>query len=92
MGWHDDGEGWKIAWKIGIESFNNGMQTDLDIDFLMPWDNESGEVYDTLETIDDIDAVDYTALARRVNKAAAEVYEWMIAQENAAADGRARAA
>ena len=38
VGWTDDGtEDGKIAWKIGWQKFNNGMQTDLDIDFDMPW-------------------------------------------------------
>ena len=93
MGWHNDGEGWKIAWKIGIQSPYNGMQCDMDIDFDMPYDEESGEVYDTLETIEDIDAVNYTALARQVNDTAAAVYAWQLEQERKElAAGTARAA
>ena len=41
VGWTDDGtEDGKIAWKIGWQKFNNGMQTDLDIDFDMPWNTQ----------------------------------------------------
>lgn len=37
VGWTADGpEEYKVAWKIGWQTFNNGMQTDLDIDFDMP--------------------------------------------------------
>ena len=25
MGWHDDGDGYEIAWKIGQQTFNNAM-------------------------------------------------------------------
>lgn len=51
MGWHDTGDGWRIAWKIGRQTPNNCMQTDLDIDFEMPYDSETGEVDDTLELV-----------------------------------------
>lgn len=38
VGWMDDGtEKGSVAWKIGWQTFNNAMQTDLDIDFDMPW-------------------------------------------------------
>lgn len=52
IGWHktekDDPnssrntEVYVIAWKIGMQSFNNGMQCDMDIDFQLPW-NEDGD-------------------------------------------------
>ncbi len=49
MGWHDCGlEGWKIAWKIGRQSHRNIMQCDLDVDFDMPYVEETGDVDDTL--------------------------------------------
>lgn len=42
VGWMDDGtENGCIAWKIGWQTFNNIMQTDLDIDFDMPWNTEA---------------------------------------------------
>lgn len=41
VGWTADGpKTWKIAWKIGWQTFNNVMQTDLDIDFDMPWNTQ----------------------------------------------------
>lgn len=48
VGWHNLGDGpeeedhdhWVIAWKIGWQTFDNGMQTDLDIDFDMPWNTK----------------------------------------------------
>lgn len=89
VGWHNNGEGWEIAWKIGMESFNNCMQCDLDIDFEMPYDAESGEVYDTLETIvdfansdDDIlERLDYEAIANSMNEAAPKAVQYQIEQE-----------
>lgn len=42
VGWTADGpKTWKVAWKIGWQTFNNAMQTDLDIDFDMPWNTEA---------------------------------------------------
>jgi len=42
VGWMEDGtENGCIAWKIGWQTFNNIMQTDLDIDFDMPWNTEA---------------------------------------------------
>lgn len=80
VGWHDNGDAYEIAWKIGIESFNNAMQCDLDIDFLMPWDEETGEVYDTLQTIEGED-IDWDALANEMNEAAARGYQWQTGYE-----------
>lgn len=74
VGWNDFGEKWGIAWKIGMQSFNNAMQCDMDLDFLMPYDTESGEVYDTLEGIDE--GVDYNALAKVMNETAEKVYHF----------------
>lgn len=37
VGWTDCGcETYKVAWKIGWQTFDNAMQTDFDIDFDMP--------------------------------------------------------
>ena len=60
VGWHDLGDGpkedgyhhWVIAWKIGRQTLNNAMQCDFDVDFEMPYSEESGDVDDTLETIE----------------------------------------
>ena len=42
VGWTDCGEGtYKVAWKIGWQTFNNTMQTDLDLDFDMPWNTKA---------------------------------------------------
>jgi len=52
IGWHDYGDRWNIAWKIGRQTRNNAMQCDLDVDFEMPWPcNRQGDVYDTLREI-----------------------------------------
>ena len=45
-------DGWRVAWKIGRQTHNNIMQADLDIDFEMPYNKETGDVDDTLETIE----------------------------------------
>ena len=52
IGWHDGGHGWEVAWKIGRQALNNVMQCDFDVDFEMPYSDESGDVDDTLETIE----------------------------------------
>ena len=52
IGWHDIGDEWVLAWKIGRQTLNNVMQCDLDVDFEMPYSDESGDVDDTLETIE----------------------------------------
>ena len=42
VGWTDCGGGtYKVAWKIGWQKFNNCMQTDLDLDFDMPWNTKA---------------------------------------------------
>ena len=52
VGWHYTGSNWVVAWKIGRQTTNNVMQSDFDIDFEMPYSDESGDVDDTLETIE----------------------------------------
>ncbi len=72
MGWHDTGkEGWKIAWEIGRQSHINIMQSDLDLDFEQPWDEETGDVDDTLSLVDADE--DWDALAAVVRATAERV-------------------
>lgn len=80
MGWHDNGDEWVIAAKIGMQSFNNIMQCDLDIDFIMPYDVESGDVYDTLTTISEDE--DWNKLAKYLNEEAVKVVEFQLEQES----------
>lgn len=43
VGWTaDESKTWKwaVTWKIGWQTFNNAMQTDLDLDFDMPWNTK----------------------------------------------------
>ena len=51
IGWHYTGSAWVVAWKIGRQTTNDVMQSDFDIDFEMPYSDESGDVDDTLKTI-----------------------------------------
>lgn len=88
MGWHryeEDVDGkcapvWKIAWKIGWQSFNNYMQTDLDIDFDMPWPcNEYGDVYDTLSEVGEPKTMkDWNRLAAEINRTARDVFKCAV--------------
>lgn len=87
IGWHNLGDGpaekgysnWVIAWKIGMETYQNAMTCDFDLDFIMPYDAETGEVYDTCEEIDE--GVDYNALAAEMNRIAPKVVAYQIEQE-----------
>ncbi len=79
MGWHSAGARgqWTVAWKIGRQTRNNIMQTDLDLDFEMPYDPETGDVDDTLETLDDVGgwtAADWRAVAKSMRETAVAVY------------------
>ena len=100
IGWHDLGDGpkeknyhnWKIAWKIGMETFNNGMQTDLDIDFIMPYDEETGEVFDTEMIIEDniTTMKEWNAIAAEMNRSAKEAVKWQLDYEREGAKKRNR--
>jgi hypothetical protein len=79
IGWHDYGDNCAIAWKIGMESYSNAMQCDLDVDFYMPYD-ENGNVYDTLTEIGD-GAADFAAIAREMNECAIEVWNFQKGKE-----------
>ena len=90
VGWHNYGDGpkengydnWKICWKIGMQKFNNGMHTDLDIDFDMPYDPVSGEVFDTLEVIDCRSNLnEYGELAAWINHRARAAVKFWLEQE-----------
>ena len=72
---------WRIYAKIGMQSFNNCMQCDFDIDFEMPYDNETGEVYDTLTEVDCRTMKEYNALAAWLNKEARNALMFQKEQE-----------
>ena len=82
VGWHDTGHGWKVAWKIGRQTTNNIMQCEFDVDFEMPYSDESGDVDDTLETIEVVDGKptgyrSWADLASRMRSEARRVwYDW----------------
>ena len=95
IGWHDytgdpkDGDSrYKLAWKIGRQSIRNVMQCDFDIDFEMPYNPETGDVDDTLETIEVVDGrpVGYRSwadLAAHMRKVARRVWrEWAEEEDN----------
>ena len=71
---------WKIAWKIGWQGFNNAMQSDLDVDFDMPWPcNEYGDVYDTLSEVGEPKTMkDWNKLAGEINKTAKDVFKCAV--------------
>lgn len=79
IGWHDTGDGWMVAWKIGRQTTNNAMQCDFDVDFEMPYDPETGDVDDTLDVIDPenggFNAETWDSLAKRIREEAARVWE-----------------
>ena len=77
--WVPDPDSCRIAWKIGMETFNNAMQCDFDVDFFMP-DDGNGNVYDTLQEIEG-DSIDWDALAAEMNETAEKVYKWQLALE-----------
>lgn len=85
VGWHNYGDGpkdkdyanWKICWKIGWQTFNNGMQCDFDVDFDMPCPcNEQGDVYDTVSEIGEIRSMKgWNRLAAEINRTAKDAFE-----------------
>ena len=50
----------------------------MDVDFDMPYDPETGDVYDTLSYLDNVDpeTFDWNRLADEMNSTAQEVYEY----------------
>ena len=79
--WVADPNSWRIAWKIGMETFNNAMQTDLDVDFIMPYD-DNGDVYDTLSEIGEPKTMkEWNAIAAEMNRLAKEVVKWQLDYE-----------
>ena len=79
VGWHDTGDGWKIYWKIGMETYQNAMQCDFDVDFIMPYDEE-GNVYDTCTEIVE-DEIDWDVLAEEMNTTAEAVVKYQLELE-----------
>jgi hypothetical protein len=77
MGWTDCYGGWKIAWKIGRQKYNNLMQSDLEIDFETPYNEETGDVDDTEETLDSV--TDWDSLAETMKRTARRVWnDWGV--------------
>lgn len=90
IGWHNLGDGpkeknyqhWMVAWKIGRQTTNNVMQCDFEVDFDLPYNDDTGDIDDTLETIEIVDGkpVDYRSwadLAAYMRKTARRVWnDW----------------
>ena len=80
IGWHDGSHGWEVAWKIGRQTTNNIMQCDFDVDFEMPYDEEAGDVDDTLRAVEFPETAtmkEWNALAAEMRKTARRVWkEW----------------
>ena len=88
MGWHDCGakhetgpgdDGYRIAWVIGRQSIYSVMQADLDTDFELPYNQETGDVDDTLCVLDPLPETErgWEAVATLVRKEARRVWrEW----------------
>ena len=93
VGWHDytgdpkDGDSrYKLAWKIGRQSVRNVMQCDLDVDFEMPYSEESGDVDDTLHVLDPIPKTkrDWEREATLARKEARRIWrEWAEDEDEA---------
>ena len=89
IGWHDCGrdEGWKVAWKIGRQTHENIMQSDLDIDFEMPYNEEAGDLDDTEEMIEVVGGKpvgyrSWATLAKYIRKTAERVWnDWKEVEE-----------
>ena len=96
VGWHDcgakgekgpDDDGYRVAWKIGRQSVRNVMQCDLDIDFEMPYNPETGDVDDTLHVLDPLPKTkrDWEREATLARKAARRIWrEWAEEEEDEA--------
>ena len=95
VGWHDcgakgekspDDDGYRVAWKIGRQSVRNVMQCDLDVDFEMPYSEESGDVDDTLHVLDPIPKTkrDWEREATLARKEARRIWrEWAEDEDEA---------
>lgn len=82
---HPTREVWKVAWKIGLQSFNNAMQTDMDLDFEMPW-FENGDVWDSLVEIcgehGDVPTLkECQSISKEINREARQVVECQLELE-----------
>ncbi len=49
---HGEGDpDWGVSWKIAFQDPDNAMQCDFGVDWNMPYDPDTGEVYDTCNRI-----------------------------------------
>jgi hypothetical protein len=79
MGWHDNGENFVIAVKIGMQHFSAPSQSDFDFDFIIPFNERTEEMYDTLRVVDENE--DWNALAEYLNNEAENAVAFQIIQE-----------
>lgn len=79
MGWHDNGENFEIAVKIGMQHFSAPSQSDFDFDFIIPYNERTEEMYDTLRIVDENE--DWDALAEYLNNEAEKAVAFQIKQE-----------
>lgn len=89
MGWIDcggEGDGYKIAWKIGRQTVRNAMQCDFPIDFEMPYDAETGEVDDTLNVFEDEPWAWGAIAADMRNEARRVAHDWIVPEVEDAED------
>ena len=60
---------WRVCTMIAYQEYNNFMQTDFNIDFTMPYDEESGEVDNTCHYIGNITEVsDFNVVAEELKE------------------------
>lgn len=70
VGWSDGfDDGWKICSKIAKQGPGYSMTCDYDLDFVMPYDIDTGEVFDTDTEL----GTNYKLEAERLNKEFKEV-------------------
>lgn len=79
MGWHDNGENFEIAVRIGMQWFSTPSQSDFDFDFIIPYNERTEEMYDTIRIVDKNE--DWNALAEYLNSEAEKVVAFQIKQE-----------
>lgn len=67
-------QSWYITAAVRYQDPGNAMQTDFDIDFLMPECNEYGDLYDTSFSVSRLDG--WRSQAAQLNRDAREMYSW----------------
>ena len=65
---------WRLAVKVGYQPSNSMMQCDYDIDFNLPYNPDTGDVYDDCEYCI-YETTDFGALAKDINYMASYVIE-----------------